>query len=727
MRGARLLRPVFQQCRHFAANADGTLEISKLRNFGISAHIDSGKTTLTERILFYTGRIKEIHEVRGKDGVGAKMDHMELEREKGITITSAATYCSWKDNHLNIIDTPGHVDFTVEVERALRVLDGAVMIVCGVGGVQSQTVTVDRQMRRYKVPRIVFINKLDRYGADPFVVMAQIRKKLGLTIAAIQVPIGEEDNFNGICDVIAQKACYYEGENGLKIRTAEIPANLVEKVEEVRNELIETLADVDDTFAELYLEGAEIKEQDFYDAIYRSTLACKFSPLMMGSAYKNRGVQNLLDGVCKYLPSPLARTNVAYDADDEEIEVPLFADAAKPFVGYGFKIQDHPIAGQLTYLRVYQGKIKKGDQIYDQMKKRRLGVKRLIRLHSNDIKDVSVAGPGDFVALGGVDCSSGTTFVDGKQNVVCSSMFVPDPVMSISVSCPDRDMMHRFTKALNRFQREDPTFRLQINGETQETVISGMGELHLDIYCERMRREYNVNVVTGEPKVNYRETLTKKAAFDYQHKRQTGGRGQYGKVMGYFEPIPEEDLEEEGNNVVFKNMMSGNEIPPNFIPSIQKGFLETAQEGLLSGHPIINCLIVLEDGASHEVDSSDIAFRAAANGAFKTFFPDANPVILEPIMNVEVTFPSEFQASVIGTLNGREGTIQNSTAVGSDSKVVEVTVPLRCMFGYSTELRSVTQGQGEFSMEFREYDPMPSHKQQELMDKYEKEKSKKSE
>jgi len=422
-----------------------------------------------------------------------------------------------------------------------------------------------------------------------------------------------------------------------------------------------------------------------------------------------------------YLPSPDQRENIAFDAANEEIEVPLIADVDKPFVGYGFKIQDHPIAGQLTYMRIYQGKVKKGDQIFDQMKDgKKIGVKKLLRLHSNDITEIPVAGAGDFVALGGVDCSSGTTFVDGKQNVVCSSMYVPDPVMSLSVSCPDRDQGPKFNKALKRFTREDPTFRVDINPETEETIISGMGELHLEIYCERMKREYNVDVKTGEPRVNYRETLTSKVPFEYQHKRQTGGRGQYGKVIGYFEPIPEEELVEDSANVVFVNRMSGNEIPPNFIPSISKGFIETAEKGLLSGHHVINTRIVLEDGAAHEVDSSDIAFRAAAAGAFRTFFPEANPVILEPIMRVEVTFPLEFQSAVIGTINTREGTVENTTAVGNDNKVLDVIIPLRCMFGYSTELRSMTQGQGEFSMEFEEYYPMPSNKQAELIAEYEK-------
>lgn len=695
-----------------------------IRNFGISAHIDSGKTTLTERILFYTGRIKEIHEVRGKDGVGAKMDHMELEREKGITITSAATYCSWKsqgtDHHLNLIDTPGHVDFTIEVERALRVLDGAIMVACGVGGVQSQTITVDRQMKRYEVPRIIFINKLDRYGADPFHVLGQIRKKLGLTAQPIQIPIGEEDGFIGVCDVIARKACFFEGDHGLTHRIGDIPEALQERVAEVRAELLEVLADLDDQFAEVYLENDEVPEEAIHAAIRRTTLARQFCPLLMGSAMKNKGVQNLLDAVCRYLPSPSDRQNIALNAENEEEEVVLKTVPEAPFVGYAFKIQDHPQAGQVTYMRVYQGKISKNDQIMNMMNQKRLGVKRLVRMHSNEVKDVPSATAGDIIALAGVDCDSGVTFTDGKQKVSCSSMFVPDPVMSLSVSA-GRDDQNRFQKALRRFQREDPTFRVEVKQDTFETIISGMGELHLDIYCERMRREYKVETLeTGEPKVNYRETITQKAGYDYTHKRQTGGRGQYGKVIGYFEPIPDEEKADFKEGIDFVSKLSGNEIPPNYVPAIEKGFRNITAKGLLTGNPLIHMRCVLEDGAAHDVDSSSEAFQAAAAGAFDNHYHDAGPVVLEPLMLVEVTFPTEFQSQTLQTLNQREGSIQATRAVSGDTSLVEAIVPLRRMFGYSSELRSVTQGQGEFSMEFQEYEHMPTQKQEELMVEYRK-------
>lgn len=718
----RALRPVTctvripQRCFASAVDISDTY-----RNFGISAHIDSGKTTLTERILFYTGKIKEIHEVRGKDGVGAKTDHMELEREKGITITSAATYCSWKtdgrDYHLNLIDTPGHVDFTIEVERALRVLDGAVLVCCGVGGVQSQTITVDRQMKRYNVPRVVFINKLDRYGADPFHVLKQLRTKLGLTVQPIQLPIGEEDNFTGVCDVITRKAHYFEGNSGLTRRVDELPENKRERVEELRAQLLETLADLDDEFAEIFLESDEVPEEAIHSAIRRTTLARTFCAMVMGSAYKNKGVQNMLDALVRYLPSPKDKENLAFNADDESEIVELKTDPVKPFVGYSFKIQDHPTAGQVTYMRIYQGKLSKGDSITNVLNQKRLAVKRLVRMHSNEVRDIGVASAGDIVALAGVDCESGVTFTDGRTRIACSSMYIPDPVMSLAVSA-SRDDQARFAKALKRFQREDPTFTVGTNEETKETIISGMGELHLDIYCERMRREFNVSLKAGAPKVNYREAITAKISYDYTHKKQSGGRGQYGKVIGHMEPIPEEERDGASEGIEFVSKLAGNEIPPNYVPAIEKGFKEGALKGLLTGHPVINTRVILEDGAAHEVDSSEHAFQQAGTGAFETAFTDAGPVVLEPLMRVEASCPAEFQPAVLQTLNQREGSIQTTTASGMDSSTVEAVVPLRKMFGYSSELRSVTQGQGEFSMEFERYEEMPAQAAEQLSQEY---------
>lgn len=713
------------RCFAAAAGFSGP-PLENIRNFGISAHIDSGKTTLTERVLFYTGRIKEIHEVRGKDGVGAKMDHMELEREKGITITSAATYCSWraqeKDHHMNLIDTPGHVDFTIEVERALRVLDGAVMICCGVGGVQSQTITVDRQMKRYEVPRIIFVNKLDRYGSDPNLVLAQVRHKLGLTVQPLQLPIGQEDSFRGLCDVVSRKAVYYEGESGLTRRIAEIPAEQVEEVEALRAKLFETLADLDDEFAEAYLEVEnEVPDDKVHAAIRRATLNRTFCPMLMGSAYKNKGVQDLLDAVCRYLPSPLDRKNLAMNAENESDVLELQTDPSKPLVAYAFKIQDHPQAGQVTYMRLYQGKVSKGDQILNMMTDKRLGVKRLVRMHSNEVKDVPSAGAGDIIALAGVECESGITFTDGKQRVTCSSMYVPDAVMSLSVSA-NRDDQARFQRALKRFQREDPTFRVEMRQDTNETIISGMGELHLEIYCERMRREFKVeSLQTGEPKVNYRESITVKTPFEYTHKRQSGGRGQYGKVIGYFEPMGDDgEGKEKDEGIEFVNRLSGNEVPPNYVPAIEKGFRKVCETGLLCGAPLGKMRVVLEDGAAHEVDSSSEAFQAAAAGAFENFYRDAGPVILEPLMSVEVTFPKEFQQACLSTVTGREGSVQGTRSISGETNLIEATVPLRRMFGYSTELRSVTQGQGEFSMEFKEYEQMPEQKAEEVISQYRK-------
>jgi elongation factor G len=559
---------------------------------------------------------------------------------------------------------------------------------------------------------------LDRYGADPFHILKQVRNKLGLTTNVLQLPIGEEDNFKGVCDIVSRKAHYFEGDHGLTRRVADIPTDMVGRVDELRTELVEALADLDDEFAEIFLESDVVPEDAIHSAIRRTTLARTFCPMLMGSAYKDKGVQDLLDAVCKYLPSPLDRSNAALNADNEEEEVVLKPTLDAPFVGYAFKIQDHPQAGQVTYMRVYQGKVSKGDSIMNMQSQKRLAVKRLVRMHSNEVKDVAMAGAGDFIALAGVECESGVTFTDGKSRVTCSSMFIPDAVMTLSVSA-SRDDQPRFQKALRRFQREDPTFRVEVKQDTNETLLSGMGELHLEIYCERMKREYNVeSLQTGEPKVNYKETITSKVAYDYTHKKQSGGRGQYGKIIGYFEPIPTEEQEDSAEGIEFISKLTGNELPPNYVPSILKGFQTSTSKGLLTGHPLIHMRVVLEDGQAHDVDSSDQAFQAAAAGAFEEFYRDAEPVVLEPLMFVEVTFPTEFQPQALQTLNGREGSIQSTRPISQDTSVVEAIVPLRRMFGYSSELRSVTQGQGEFSMEFRYYEQMPANKQEELVTEY---------
>ena len=704
-------------------------DLLRVRNIGISAHVDSGKTTLSERVLYYTGRIEEIHEIQGKDGVGAKMDHMELERERGITITSAATSCLWTLNeeqfYINLIDTPGHVDFTIEVERALRVLDGAVMLVCGVKGVQSQTLTVDRQMTRYGVPRIVFINKLDRSGSDPFRAIADIRKKLNLKMCALQVPIGSEKELRGVVDVVGRRPVFFEGDRGEKPRIgniSEIPSSLVDRMEIVRAELIEHLADVDDTFAEKVIDSGEnsLTESDFHSAIRRSTIARSFVPVLMGSAYKNKGVQTLLDAVCMYLPAPGDRTQVALNTDKNEEEEQLDTSAEsssgnKPFVGMVFKIQDLPGQGSVSYVRIYQGKLKKGDQVVS--KGKRMNVKRILRMHSNEAKDISSAGAGDIVGVTGIDVDSGSTITDGKLPWVMTSMFVPDPVVSLAIKLSDRSGdPSKFTKALNRFKREDPTFRVHFDDQTKETIVSGMGELHLEVYAERIRREYGLNVVTGEPKVNYRETITARADFDYTHKKQTGGRGQYGKIVGYMEPIPEEEIDAK-KPIQFVNQFSDPTFNQGFYNAIQKGFFECAAKGLLTGSPCINMRFVMTDGKAHEVDSSELAFKTAAQGCYEQAFNLAGPKILEPIMKVQVYAPCESQTQVITSITARQGAITDATAISTETSLVEASVPLRNMFGYISDLRAVTQGHGEYSMDFLEYAPMPSGDQDTFVSK----------
>ncbi|KAF3332660.1 elongation factor G [Carex littledalei] len=687
--------------------------MDRMRNIGISAHIDSGKTTLTERVLFYTGRIHEIHEVRGRDGVGAKMDSMDLEREKGITIQSAATYCTWKDYQINIIDTPGHVDFTIEVERALRVLDGAVLVLCSVGGVQSQSITVDRQMRRYEVPRLAFINKCDRMGADPWKVLNQARSKLRHHSAAVQVPIGLEEEFQGLVDLVEQKAIYFQGSNGEKIVSAEVPSKLQELVSEKRRELIEVVSEVDDILAEAFLSDEPISASELKAAIRRATVARKFVPVFMGSAFKNKGVQPMLDGVLDYLPCPTEVENHALDQSKSEEKVLLGGTPVGPLVALAFKLEEGRF-GQLTYLRIYNGVIRKGNFIINVNTGKKLKVPRLVRMHSDEMEDIQEAHAGQIVAVFGVDCASGDTFTDGSVKYTMTSMNVPEPVMSLAVTPVSKDSGGQFSKALNRFQREDPTFRVGLDVESGQTIISGMGELHLEVYVERIRREYKVDAKTGKPQVNFRETVTQRANFDYIHKKQSGGQGQYGRVTGYIEPLP------EGSTLTkfeFENLIIGQAIPSNFIPAIEKGFKEAANSGSLIGHPVENLRVVLTDGASHAVDSSELAFKLASIYAFRQCYSAAKPVILEPVMKVEVKVPSEFQGTVTGDINKRKGIIIGNDQDGEDTVIV-ANVPLNKMFGYSTSLRSMTQGKGEFTMEYSEHTPVPQDEQMQLVNAY---------
>jgi elongation factor G len=689
-------------------------EISKVRNIGISAHIDSGKTTLSERILFYTGKIHAIHEVRGKDGVGAKMDSMDLEREKGITIQSAATYTTWGDYNINLIDTPGHVDFTVEVERALRVLDGAVLVLCSVAGVQSQSITVDRQMRRYSVPRLAFINKCDRQGANPDRVVDQLREKLSHNPAFVTYPIGLEDKLNGVIDIVAMDAVYFEGEGGSEIRRDAIPADLAGKAKELRDRLIEVAADFDDDLMEVFLSGGEPTREQLVAAIRKGTLSMKMTPVFCGSAYKNKGVQVLLDGVTSFLPSPLETTIEALDQDNDEAKTALSSDPAKPLVMLAFKLEDGRY-GQLTYMRIYQGTVKKGDSIMNVANGKKVKVPRLVRMHSNEMHDIEESRAGDIVAMFGVDCASGDTFTDGNVRFTMTSMFVPDAVIELAVAPKDKAGQVNFSKALNRFTKEDPTFRVMRDEESGETIIKGMGELHLEIYIERIKREYSTDVIVGRPKVAFREAISQRSDFNYTHKKQTGGSGQFARVGGFIEPLPSDAVE----NYEFVDDIVGGVIPREYIPACDKGFKEAVVEGSLIGQPVVGVRVILNDGAQHPVDSSEMAFKTAAIMAFREAYSSAKPTILEPIMKLEVSAPEEFQGTVIGQINQRRGVIMG-TESDAGYVTVESEVPLSEMFGYSTDLRSVTQGKGEFSMEFAKYQPVPRNIQEEMVKDYQK-------
>jgi len=679
-----------------------TTDLKLVRNIGISAHIDSGKTTLTERILFYTQRVRVIHDVKGKDGVGAKMDFMELERERGITIQSAATHCEWAGHHINIIDTPGHVDFTIEVERSLRVLDGAVLVLCAVAGVQSQSMTVDRQMRRYGVPRLAFVNKSDRSGANPYRVTEQLREKLKHNAVLMQIPIGLEADFRGVVDLIEMKALYFDGDNGEIRRVEEIPDDLRAEAETRRAAMLDAVSMYSDELMEAILEDRATPEL-IRAAVRKGTISLALTPVFVGSAYKNKAVQPLLDAVTYFLPDPTEVENVALDLEKDEAKVLLEANPEKPLVALAFKLEEGRF-GQLTYLRVYQGKLKKGDTIVNA----RVG--RLARMHADEMEDITESGTGDIVALFGIDCASGDTFTSDKVRYAMTSMHVPAPVIHLTIKPKDKKAQANVAKALQRFTKEDPTFHARVDEESGETVISGMGELHLDVYVERMKREYNAEVDTGAPQVAYREAVTRKAEYNYLHKKQTGGSGQYGRVAGYFEPYPDGDFE-------FVNDVFGGSIPSEFIASVEKGFRSMLKKGRLIGFPVTNLRIVLNDGAAHAVDSSDNAFQAAARGAFREVYGSAKPAILEPIMKVAVEGPTEFQGAFVRTIMQRRGIIVGTTEQEGFVRV-EADVPLAEMFGYSTDLRSSSQGKAEYTMEFARYAPVPAEVAQELVKKY---------
>lgn len=636
------------------------------------------------------------------------MDSMDLEREKGITIQSAATYCDWikreggkeEKYHINLIDTPGHIDFTIEVERALRVLDGACLILCAVSGVQSQTITVDRQMKRYNVPRISFVNKMDRAGANPFRAVDQITHKLKLPAAAVQVPIGVEDGFKGVVDLIRMKAVYSEGLKGETVRESdEIPPEVRSLADEKRAKLIETLADVDDEIAEIFLDERIPSIQQIKAAIRRATISLKFTPVFMGSALSDKSVQPMLDGVCDYLPNPSEVENLALDQRRQEAPVKLISYNSLPFVGLAFKLEESNF-GQLTYIRVYQGKLHKGLNVFNARNNKKVKVPRIVRMHSNEMEEVQEIGAGEICAVFGIECASGDTFTDGQLGYSMTSMFVPEPVISLSIKPKDNKDLPNFSKAMARFQREDPTFRVHVDLESSETIISGMGELHLDIYVERMRREYRVACETGQPQVAWRETLTQRVDFDHTLKKQTGGAGDFARVAGYLEPTGA--LEE--NN--FEDEVTGGSISEKFMFACDKGFQLSCQKGPLVGHKVLGTRMIINDGATHSTDSSEMAFKNATQQAFRKAFPQGRPQVLEPLMKTTITAPNEFQGNIVGLLNKRNAMI-NDTEIGPEDFTLYADCSLNGMFGFSTQLRAATQGKGEFGMEFSHYSPAP--------------------
>ncbi|MFX3624274.1 MAG: elongation factor G [Ectobacillus sp.] len=682
--------------------------LEKTRNIGIMAHIDAGKTTTTERILFYTGRVHKIGEVH--EGA-ATMDWMEQEQERGITITSAATTAQWKGHRVNIIDTPGHVDFTVEVERSLRVLDGAVAVLDAQSGVEPQTETVWRQATTYRVPRIVFVNKMDKIGADFLYSVGTLHDRLQANAHPIQLPIGAEDQFKAIIDLVEMKAHFYTNDLGTDIQVGEIPAEYQDKAEELRGSLIEALADHDEELMMKYLEGEEVTVEELKAAIRKATLSVEFFPVVCGSAFKNKGVQLMLDAVIDYLPSPVdvpAITGVVPDTD-EEVTRP--ADDEGPFSALAFKIMTDPYVGKLTFFRVYSGKAEAGSYVVNSTKGKRERLGRILQMHANSRQEISVCYSGDIAAAVGLkDTTTGDTLCDEKNQVILESMTFPEPVISVAIEPKSKADQDKMGTALAKLSEEDPTFRAHTDQETGQTIISGMGELHLDIIVDRMRREFKVEANVGAPQVAYRETFRAAAKVEGKFARQSGGRGQYGHVWIEFEP------NEEGKGFEFENKIVGGVVPREYIPAVQAGLEDAMQNGVLAGFPLVDIKAALVDGSYHDVDSSEMAFKIAASMALKAAASKCSPVILEPMMKVEVVIPDEYLGDIMGDITSRRGRVEGMEARGN-AQVVRAMVPLSEMFGYATSLRSNTQGRGTFSMVFDHYEEVPRSIAEEIVKK----------
>ncbi len=683
--------------------------LEKTRNIGIIAHIDAGKTTTTERILFYAGRIHRMGEVH--EGA-ATMDYMEQERERGITITAAATTCFWKDCRINIIDTPGHVDFTAEVERSLRVLDGGVVIFDAVAGVEPQSETVWRQADKYSVPRICFVNKMDRVGADYWRTIEMIRERLGATPAPIQVPIGIEETFRGVVDLILQQAIYWTDDLGTRLEAQPVPEELAEEVERRRGELLELLADTDDRIMEKYLEGEEIAPEEIRAALRRATLSGQLVPVLCGSALKNKGVQLLLDAVVDYLPSPLDRGEIVGEDPRTGEEVVRRPDPEEPFCALVFKIVTDPYVGKLAYFRVYSGRVRKGSYVYNVTRKRKERVGRLVRMHANHREDVEVFEAGDIGALIGPKHSfTGDTLSDPDHPILLEAIQFPEPVISVAIEPKTKADQDKLSRALQALSEEDPTFRVRIDPETGQTIISGMGELHLEILVDRMFREFKVAANVGRPQVAYRETITRPVKVEGKFIRQTGGRGQYGHV--WLELIPLEGH----TGFEFEERIVGGVIPREYFPAIEAGIREAMEAGVIAGYPVTGLKAILYDGSYHEVDSSEMAFKVAASIALREGVRRAAPILLEPIMKVEVVVPEQFLGDVMGDLNARRGNVQGMEPRPGGLQAIRAEVPLAEMFGYATRLRSLTQGRGTYTMEFSHYAPLPEKLARELIER----------